>query len=239
MAKLKLMFKGEVLDVYSLDREQLTVGRRPDNDIQIDNLAVSGRHARILTIVNDSFIEDLESTNGTYVNGDRVTKQALHDGDVITIGKHQLGYEAEQEAEPDDFERTMVIGSGSRAPRGRADDSHPETPQPAGVSDDILQESKQSHEQAPPPARLRVLSGRNRGKEMALTKKLTTLGKPGTQVAAITRRPDGYYIVHIEGDSATPPKLNGEAIGRTATPVAFNDVIEVAGVTMDLVEDTG
>lgn len=238
MAKLKLMFKGEVLDVYSLDREQLTVGRRPDNDVQIDNLAVSGRHARILTIVNDSFIQDLDSTNGTYVNGDRVTKQALHDGDVITIGKHQLTYDAEQQAEPDDFERTMVIGTSSKAARTRSDDSHPENSQPPGVSEDILQESKQAHEQAPAPAKLRVLSGRNRGKEMSLTKKLTTLGKPGTQVVAITRRPDGYYIVHIEGDSATPPKLNGKAIGHNATPMAFDDVIEVAGVTMDLVENT-
>lgn len=238
MAKLKLMFKGEVLNVYSLDREQLTVGRRPDNDVQIDNLAVSGRHARILTIVNDSFIQDLDSTNGTYINGDRVTKPALHDGDVITIGKHQLVYETEQEAEPDDFERTRVIGTGSKAGRTRSDDSHPGASQPPRESEEILQESRQSQEQAPPPAKLRVLGGRNRGKEMSLTKKITTLGKPGTQVAAITRRADGYYIVPIEGDSATPPKRNGEAIGRTATPVAFNDVIEVAGVAMALVENT-
>jgi len=237
MAKLKLMFKGETLDVYSLDREQLTVGRRPDNDIQIDNLAVSGRHARILTIVNDSFIEDLDSTNGTYVNGDRVKKQALHNGDVITIGKHQLTYEAEQQAEPDDFERTMVIGTGRKAAERQSDGNPPERPISTGVNDDALQASPQSYEQPPTPAKLRVLSGNNRGKEMALTKKLTTLGKPGTQVAAITRRPDGYYIVHIEGDSATPPKLNGNAIGRTATPVALNDVIEVAGVKMELTGD--
>ena len=92
MAKLVLSFNGNVVKDYELDKEILTVGRKPENDIHIDNLAVSGHHAKILTILNDSFIEDLGSTNGTFVNGNKVVKHALQNGESIVIGKYELKY---------------------------------------------------------------------------------------------------------------------------------------------------
>src|SRR6056297_3903720 len=107
MAKLTVTFNDQVVAEHDLDKEEMTIGRKPDNDIQIDNLAVSGHHARILTILNDSFLEDRNSTNGTYVNGALVKKHALQNGDVIEIGKHTLTYsnEVASQGEGDDFER--------------------------------------------------------------------------------------------------------------------------------------
>lgn len=234
MAKLTLMFNGGVLDQYMLDQEEISIGRKPDNDIQIDNLAVSGRHARVLTILDDSFLEDLGSTNGTYVNGSVVKKHALKDGDLITIGKHQLRYESEAatDQDDDDFEQTMIIRpdtagmpeSSGGAAVGRS---------VGQIGAELVQESQQAAQEGPGRARLRVISGANAGKEMEITKALTTLGKPGVQVAAITRRPNGYFIVHIEGDEATPPTINGEPVGRNAQPIADSAVIEVAGVRME------
>lgn len=238
MAKLKLMFNGEILDEYTLDREEITIGRRPENDIQIDNLAVSGRHARVLTILNDSFLEDLGSTNGTYVNGSVIKKHALKHGDVITLGKHQLAYDNQDASGADDFERTMIIRPDT--------DGMPENSGSAAldrsvgeIGAELVRESSGASSDRPAKARLRVISGANSGKELEITKALTTLGKPGVQVAAITRRPKGYFIVHVEGDAATPPTMNGEPIERTASPIPDNAIIEVAGVRMEFSLDAG
>ena len=114
MAKLVLSMNGVVQGEYELNQERLTIGRKPDNDIPIDNLAVSGKHALVITILDDSFLEDLGSTNGSYVNGKLVKKHALKDGDVIAIGKHELKYVNEHAtADDDDFEKTMIIKPGS------------------------------------------------------------------------------------------------------------------------------
>jgi len=109
-AKLILTHDGNTIGEFELNKEQMTIGRKPENDVQIDNLAVSGQHAKIITILNDSFLEDMNSTNGTYVNGSLVKKHALQDGDTVTIGKHQLRYiNKEASAGSDDFEKTMII----------------------------------------------------------------------------------------------------------------------------------
>ena len=114
MAKLVLSLNGAVQGEFELDQERFTIGRKPENDIQIDNLAVSGKHSMIITILDDSFLEDLGSTNGTYVNGKLVKKHALKDGDVIAIGKHELKYLNENASDDEDeFEKTMIIKPGS------------------------------------------------------------------------------------------------------------------------------
>src|SRR3990172_13282366 len=114
MAKLVLSINGAIQGEYELSQERLTIGRKPDNDIQIDNLAVSGKHALIITILDDSFLKDLGSTNGTYVNGKLVKKHALKNGDVIAIGKHELKYINEQAtADDEEFEKTMIIKPSS------------------------------------------------------------------------------------------------------------------------------
>jgi pSer/pThr/pTyr-binding forkhead associated (FHA) protein len=240
MAKLVLSMNGVVQGEYDLSKERLTIGRKPDNDIQIDNLAVSGKHALVITILDDSFLEDLGSTNGTYVNGKLIKKHALKDGDVIAIGKHELKYVNEHAtADDDEFEKTMIIKPGSAsaavaaakaaemavsaaAAAAPAPAAKPGAPAPAAVG-------------GMPLGRLTVLNGPIAGKELELTKALITLGKPGTQVAVISRRPQGYFLTHIEsdGDGKRYPLVNGEPIGGKAYQLKDSDMIELAGIKME------
>ena len=259
MAKLILSVDGQVLSEHALSKERTLIGRKPHNDIQIDNLAVSGEHAAIITILNDSFIEDLGSTNGTMVNGKPVKKHFLQANDVIEIGKHKLKYfnDAPSQTSSADFEKTMIIRSPSKpaapaapppaaAPAAQA---APPAPPAERVSSDTVTNMKAMAPEvvkaAPPPAAptahadhaplpdaaIQVLSGAAAGRTLDLTKNLTTIGKPGLQVAVITKRPNGYFITHVEG--ATFPTLNGASLGGTAHPLADHDMIEIAGVKME------
>ena len=234
MAKLILSMDGLVLKEITLTKERTTIGRKPHNDIQIDNLAVSGEHAVIVTILNDSFLEDLGSTNGTLVNGQPIKKHFLQPNDVIELGKYKLKYinEAPKAAAAADFEKTMVLRPGTM-PR----------PAPAPVQTSAASASMATAAiaaapaQAPAPAAparqgaIQLLSGANVGKELLLTKALTTLGKPGVQVAVITRRPQGYFITHVEG--ANFPVVNGKTLDAQAHPLNDHDVIEIAGTKME------
>ncbi len=101
MARLMLSLDGQVLAEYNMTKERYTIGRLPDNDVRIDNGAVSGHHALVINILDDSFLEDLNSTNGTYVNGKLIKKHALQHGDVITIGHHQLRFVDQDTGESD------------------------------------------------------------------------------------------------------------------------------------------
>ncbi|MFC4160915.1 FHA domain-containing protein [Chitinimonas lacunae] len=236
MAKLILSLDGMVLREFKLDREKVKLGRKPHNELQIDNLAVSGEHALITTIQNDSFLEDLESTNGTLVNGQPVHKHFLQDGDVIEIGKYKIKYLREAVASkgpsPEDFEKTMVIRSPVSAkaaapaptPAAAAEATQPTTP----IGDTVLEPPKGAGERA---GAIRVASGSNAGKTLDLVKNVTSLGKPGMQVAIITRRPAGYFITHVEGPSR--PLVNGQQIGLQAHELKDHDIIELAGTKME------
>jgi len=291
MARLILSLDNQVLAEYNMTKERYTIGRLPDNDVRIDNPAVSGHHSLIINILNDSFLEDLNSTNGTYVNGKLIKKHALQHGDVITIGHHQLRFSDQQvpEAEQDEFEKTMVIPTGQQnadqlaraeaaADRAAAaSDGEPATaaaeepaaatPTPGDVAAaaavKLDPEEASALDDSPPPAppqqdmaetvssatatgigmenvpnalplaKLQVLSGAFAGRELELTKALTTLGRPGVQVAAITRRAEGYYIVHVEsGKEGDYPLVNGKPIGPQAKKLTDNDVVQLAGVKM-------
>ena len=294
MARLILSLDSQVLAEYNMSKERYTIGRLPDNDVRIDNPAVSGHHSLIINILNDSFLEDLNSTNGTYVNGKLIKKHALQHGDVITIGHHQLRFADEDSnvAEQDEFEKTMVIPAGqqdaailakaeaaadkaaaSRAAEERMDikvempdmDDSPATateepgaeepgtaepvaPEPVApepVAPEPAPEPAVSHTatatgidastapSALPLAKLQVLSGAFAGRELELTKALTTLGRPGIQVAAITRRKEGYFVVHVEsGEEGDFPLVNGQPIGAKAKKLTDNDVVQIAGVKM-------
>jgi pSer/pThr/pTyr-binding forkhead associated (FHA) protein len=239
MAKLILSLNDSVVGEFPLDKECVTIGRKPENDIPIDNLAISGHHAQVITVLNDSFLEDLDSTNGTFVNSKPVKKHALRNGDVITIGKHQLRYLNEitgQGDTVDAFEKTMIIRPDAVG--------MPENTGENSLSQDSVERLKEAHaesvratETSSTPAtqgKLQVLNGANAGRELVLTKPLTTLGKPGVQVAAITRRPQGFFVIHVEGDEAHQrPKVNGESIGVSPHRLADHDIIEVAGVKME------
>jgi len=257
MARLILSLDGQTLAEYNMTKERYTVGRLPDNDIRIDNAAVSGHHSLLINILNDSFLEDLNSTNGTYVNGKLIKKHALQHGDVITVGHHQLRYvdDQAQQAPEDEFEKTMVIqpsgqmekqvAKAARAAEVAAvKEAAAEAPRPApaaggaakprrAFAPTTTQEVDESAAPLLPFAKLQVLSGTFAGRELELTKALTTLGRPGVQVAAITRRAEGYYIVHVEsGKTEGFPQVNGMAIGPQARKLQDNDVIQLAGVKM-------
>ena len=227
MAKLILSMDGLVLKEIPLNKERMSIGRRPSNDIQIDNLAISGEHAAVVTILNDSFLEDLNSTNGTLVNSQPAKKHFLKNGDVIELGKYKLKYVVEQaqQFETTDFEKTMVIRTASLKP-------------PAAevvVNADVARASQppqpQAASAAPAIAMLQILSGSTAGRELELTKTLTSLGKPGVQVAVIARRPHGYFLTHVEGKNF--PLVNGRAIDAQARPLADHDIIEISGTKME------
>lgn len=301
MARLILSLDSQVLAEYNMSKERYTIGRLPDNDVRIDNPAVSGHHSLIINILNDSFLEDLNSTNGTYVNGKLIKKHALQNSDVITIGHHQLRFtdEPTNDTEQDEFEKTMVIPAGQqnaeqlakaeaaadRAVSGSTDESRvdlkvempelkdepaanaeedmvaaeemvedekppaevkpasppPPPPPPPVVSKDAAKAHSETTTgidpstapSALPLAKLQVLSGAFAGRELELTKALTTLGRPGVQVAAITRRQEGYFVVHVEsGEEGDYPLVNGQPIGAQARKLVDNDVVQIAGVKM-------
>ncbi|HET7199253.1 MAG TPA: FHA domain-containing protein [Burkholderiales bacterium] len=251
MAKLILSMDGLVLKEINLAKERTTIGRKPHNDIQIDNLAVSGEHAVIVTILQDSFLEDLGSTNGTVVNGQSVKKHFLQNSDIIELGKYKLKYVNEAPAgvaKAADFEKTMVLRPGATRPAAAvpapasaasAPAAAPASPAAKTATDAVVSQSMTSPPvSAPRPAApaqkaaaLQLLSGANAGKELDLTKPLTTLGKPGVQVAVITRRPQGFFITHVEG--ASFPVVNGKPLDAQAHALNDHDVIELAGVKME------
>ena len=240
MARLILSLDGQVLAEYNMTKERYTIGRLPDNDVRIDNAAVSGHHGLIINILNDSFLEDLNSTNGTYVNGKLIKKHALTHGDVITVGHHHLRFVDSQveSSEQDEFERTLVIQPGqvneARLKAATESAAPPPAAAPAAAPAGSTQSRSTAEKGAPArPAKLQVLSGQFAGRELELAKTLTTLGRPGVQVAAISRRADGYYVVHVE--SARPgdyPLVNGQPIGPQARRLQDNDVLTLAGVKM-------
>lgn len=233
MAKLILGFNGETLREYDLDQEIMTIGRKTDNDIHIDNLAVSGNHARILTILNDSFIEDLGSTNGTYINGRKINKHALQNGETIAIGKHELKYVNESaDAGTNDFDRTIIIRPDA-AGMPEQEESNVKLERSIGKIASELAAAGTAGSEEPGVACLKLLNGANAGKELKLTRILTTLGNPGVQVAAITRRPTGYFMIVVDAASSpTNPTINGVEVGQQAQQLNSGDEIEVADIKM-------
>jgi pSer/pThr/pTyr-binding forkhead associated (FHA) protein len=266
MAKLILSLDGSVIREIPLNKDRVTIGRKPQNDIPIENLAVSGEHACIVTILDDSFLEDLGSTNGTLVNGNPIKKHILQNSDVIEIGKYKMKYVVEAgmaaaaPAPVDDFERTMVMRSpvkpAASAPKPAVPAAPPPTPRPIATAAPLppppaaamlkpaptpaTPASAPAPAAAPraaataelqPLAALQILTGAVAGKEIELVKNLTTLGKPGVQVAVITRRPQGYFLTHVEG--ASFPVVNGKALDAQARQLNDHDVIELAGVKME------
>ncbi len=240
MSRLILSLDGQTTAEYTMNKERYTIGRLQDNDIRIDNPAVSGHHSLIINILNDSFLEDLNSTNGTYVNGKLIKKHAMQHGDIVTIGHHQLRY-VEDDQQQDEFEKTMVIQPSARPvdmirrAEARVDSqNNARGASPANKANGAGDRRAAAESQlAIRKAKLQVLSGQFAGRELELVKALTTLGRPGVQVAAITRRQEGYFLIHVESaKDQSPPKVNGDELGATAHKLKDNDVLELAGVKM-------
>ena len=234
MSKLVLSLNGVVQGDYPLTKERMTIGRKAANDIAVDNLAVSGKHALVITILDDSFLEDLGSTNGTFVNGKVIKKHALRNGDVISIGKHEIRYVNEHAtADDDEFEKTIIMRPGTASAAAALAKAIGRTSIApsfgAAASPSLLPVGS-------PLGRLNILNGPVAGKQLELIKASITLGKPGVQVAVISRRPQGYFITHIEGGTAEQPiypVINGQPIGARSHQLKDRDVIELAAIKME------
>ena len=226
MGKLVVSLDGVVIKEVQITKDKTTLGRRPYNDIVIDNLAVSGEHAVLQMVGADVFIEDLNSTNGTYINGKAIKKQLLSHNDTVEIGKYKIKYLVDESS---DYEKTMIMRPGSAQPGMGA----PSALQATGGSSGFGGLGGGASVVPTQPASIKVLNGAAAGREVVLTKVVTTVGKPGVQVASITKRPNGYAFSHVEG--ATKPNINGVTIVGDSVPLRNGDVIELAGTQMQFI----
>ena len=224
MGKLVVSLDGVVIKEVQITKDKTTLGRRPYNDIVIDNLAVSGEHAVLQMVGGDVFIEDLNSTNGTYINGKAIKKQLLTHNDTVEIGKYKIKYLVDESS---DYEKTMIMRPGGAQPGMGA-------PAAGGANSSFgALGAASAPAPATQPASIKVLNGAAAGREVVLTKVVTTVGKPGVQVASITKRPNGYAFAHVEG--ATKPSVNGIPLVGDSVPLRNGDVIELAGTQMQFI----
>lgn len=222
MPKMIVSIDEVVIKEVQLTKDRTTLGRRPYNDIVIDNLAVSGEHAVLQMTGGEVLLEDLNSTNGTYLNGKAIKKQQLQNGDSIEIGKYKIKFVGDNAS--NDFDKTMVVRAQPAPQMQNAAALASGPPTVAGDSTGL----GAFH------AAIKVLSGAASGREVPLTKVVTTIGKPGVAVAAITRRQQGFVVHHVEG--AGNPSLNGAPIGATPISLKNGDLIELAGTQMQFVQ---
>jgi pSer/pThr/pTyr-binding forkhead associated (FHA) protein len=219
MAKIIVSLDDNLIKIVPLNKDRMTLGRRPYNDIVVDNLAVSGEHAALQVIGHDYFIEDLNSTNGTYINEQKVKRQILKNGDTIEIGKYAIKY-------VQDGVSTQSTAFNTANANLKANEEKP------------VEEKKPLFEQtkfAEAYVAIKILSGASTGKELPLVKIVTTIGKPGEAVIAITKRPKSYMVAHVEG--ATRPSLNGVSFGIDAVPLKNGDLFELAGTAMQFIQN--
>ncbi len=221
MPKMIVSIDGVVIKEVQLTKERTTLGRRPYNDIVIDNLAVSGEHAVLHMAGPEVQIEDLNSTNGSYVNGKAVKKQALQNGDVVEVGKYKIKFVGD--AAEQGFEKTQMV-TPAQAAAMAASQSSGAMPARNGPDSGF----------GAMKAAIKVLTGAASGREVPLTKVVTTIGKPGVAVAAITKRAHGFVVHHVEG--AGNPSLNGAPIGVDPVPLKNGDLIELAGTQMQFIQ---
>lgn len=223
MDKLILNFKESTLKEYPMDKDAFTIGRKPDNDIQIDNPVVSGKHARVFKEGRKVVVEDLGSTNGTFVNKKKITKCELKHKDIIFIGKHTIVFLSDDPvaqleasaAEEDDLDATMVLQTKAHAKMSGASK--------AGLGG------------------LTVIEGTADKTEYELTARLSTIGKAETstvkikgllapKTAALINRGNNGYVIAPPGSGAKIT-VNGQALaGRR--PLKDGDIIELYGIKL-------
>jgi len=219
------MLDEVVVNDIVLTKEKTTIGRRPYNDVVIDNPTVSGEHAVLVKMGDQVTVEDLNSTNGTYIDGKAIKKQLLNHGDTLDVGKYKIKFDSEVAS--GEFEKTMLF---KPRPQATATAAAPApTPAPAPVVAPAHVPAPELH------GSVKVLTGPAAGREMALTKVVTTVGKPGVSVAAITKRRSGFYVHHVEGSD--PLTLNGVTVGAEPTALKQGDLIVLAGTEMQFLQN--
>jgi pSer/pThr/pTyr-binding forkhead associated (FHA) protein len=222
MPKMIVSIDGVVIKEVQLTKDRTSLGRRPYNDIVIDNLAVSGEHAVLQMTGNEVYLEDLNSTNGTYINGKAVKKQLLQNNDTVEIGKYKIKYINEVPGAT--FDKTVIMKPGMVPPPV----ARPEGAVAGAPAVTAAAEASGVN------GAIKVLSGAAAGREVPLVKVVTTIGKPGVAVAAITKRPHGFVVAHVEGGNK--PTLNGAPIGAEPVTLKNGDLLELAGTQMQFVQ---
>jgi predicted component of type VI protein secretion system len=242
MAKLILSLENSVIREVPLDKERIMIGRKPTNEIQIENLAVSGEHACIVTILNDSFLEDMGSTNGTLVNGNPIKKHILQNNDVIEIGKYKLKYvagapaAAPGQAAPEDFEKTMILRPAAKPAAAPKPANEPAAPAKPSMPPPTPKPMA--------PAAPVVPAAAAKPAQAAAAAVAATVAKPGDahQLAAvqILSGPSAGRELDLVKNLTTLgkpglqfPIINGKMIDAQAQPLHDHDVIELAGVKME------
>jgi predicted component of type VI protein secretion system len=205
MSKLVIIKDDAVLNEIQLDERKMVIGRDAESDIALSDQSVSRHHAAISRVFNEYFVEDFGSTNGTLLNNKAVTKHILKNGDVLQIGNFEVRFEVDVEefvAADEDLERTVVL--------------RPKKKPEAVVSKAV----------SPKVATLRFFRGPFEGDSKVIDRSLYTIGQPGGEVAAIARRPQGFYLLPIT--SSSHPKINNiEVEGGSGVQLSEGDVVEV------------
>lgn len=216
MAKLIVTLDGALLGHYFIDKDKFVVGRKADSDIRLDDTGVSKEHILIRTVGNDQVLEDCGSTNGTNVNGVRVNKHILQNNDVIELGPFRLKYVNQRATREMDFDKTLMLSNSPWQ-----DNRGPDTKMQLATAVSSARAVRASF----PLGCVRGLKGPNQGERIVLDRVLKTFGQRGGQLAAIMRRPHGYYLMHVEG--RRQPRVNGKSIGTDSYPLQDNDTIEI------------
>jgi pSer/pThr/pTyr-binding forkhead associated (FHA) protein len=243
MPKLSLKFKGNVLADYHLPQGcSLKIGRKADNDVVIENLAVSGHHAKIDS-VGDAFVFiDLKSKNGSFVNEELVTSHWLHDGDTISIGKHSLTFSYfESEIKPEDtrseMDRTMVMDTNEY--RSMMEKSEPKP----GVAAEPAETELADKNKKPVRGYLTYLAG-GEG-TLPLKHRLTKIGRSsssdivvkgwtiGKTAAGISRTRDGYFFSYVEGFAK--PRVNRKKVSKIPHKLVDSDVIDIGSIKLQFI----
>ena len=248
MSKLILHdYQGTVIHERQLDRERVKIGRRADCDIQLSHHSVSGEHALITTIRNDSFLQDLGSTNGVRVNGRLVKNHHLQDGDTINIAVFDLKFQFEAWIMPDCSWAPTITQTvkNSDTAEANADD---ETLLEIGLNDStgllrnmdanrmfdtfvVKRDTLHNPNNENRTGVLRLMGGAGGGKLVELDKPALTLGKPGIQTAVIGKKSAGYFLTYVEG--ASYPLVNGVEVGATPYHLKDHDILELAGTRLE------
>ena len=256
MPHLIVKSHDKLIGEYPITRERITIGRKPDNDVCINSLAISGYHTQIITVLNSSFLEDLNSTNGTYVNSQPVNKHALENGDVIVIGDHQIRFiddnnNIHPKVPNDVLETTIVLTPEAQSKHTSMQVNYetqngsehmavnPSRPAPIidtreRVADEVRSPTAKVREKL---GKLQVLNGKNAGLVLELRKSLTTFGSPKVAIAGVTKRSGSYFLVHVQGGETCPTMLNGEPLQNKANQLEDNDIIEVANIKLEFYQE--
>lgn len=210
--RLVISLDGKVLDEVTLSKPRTTIGRRAYNDIVIDHLGVSGEHAAVVQSPQGLRVEDLQSTNGTYVNDQAVEQQLLRPGDVIGVGRFRL---------------LVADGEPAAGQHALADSSGPVTLPAAGSPPARADTDADAVAQS---AVVRVLDGAAAGREVLLTQERTTFGKPGVLVVAIERQGQAHVLSQVEGEIRA--RLNGAPLPEVGAPLHDGDVVDLMGTRL-------